>query len=112
MIASIGLRPLNEPRRAFPVFHCDRCFKAIIYAWDDMYPADESELFRRAVDLEELPPERGHVVLWYEVAADGKPIGRQMFQRWDERTEYPGPTWRLHYSTCQPQKGELHHGPR
>jgi hypothetical protein len=112
MIFSTGLRPLAEPRRAFAVVHCNRCFQAIVYAWDDMFPQDESELFKRAVNLEEMPPENGHVVLWYQVDQHGQPIGRQMFTRWEERSGYAGPTWILHASTCQPQKGGLHHARR
>jgi hypothetical protein len=112
MIFTTGLCPLNEPERAYPIFHCSRCYRPIIWAWDDMFPDHDSELLKRAVELEELPPERGHVVLWYPVDEHGTPVGRQMFQRWDPRTEYAGPTWRLHLSTCEPRKGGPRHGNR
>jgi hypothetical protein len=107
MIATLGMRPLNEPLRAYPIFHCERCFAPVIHAWDDEYPLDDSEIFKRTINLEQLPPAKGHVVLWYQLDVQGRPIGRQMFQRWDPRSEYMGPTWVFHYSTCT-GKGSLH----
>jgi hypothetical protein len=96
----VGIRPLNEPARAYDIFHCDRCFEAVVWAWDDMFPDDDSPLMKRTMNLEAMPPAKGHVILYYAIDADGNPMGRQMFRRWEPGEGYQGETWTFHASTC------------
>jgi hypothetical protein len=101
----VGLRPMQEDRRAFDIYHCEHCFAPVVWAWDDMFPDDDSPLMKRTCNLEPVPAQKGHVILYYAIDADGLPVGRQMFRRWEPGENYTGDTWELHASTCPHHNG-------
>jgi hypothetical protein len=80
---------------------CVACKKGTVWALDDRMPDNLTlgDLFNLEPDQAGDPPSAsiaGKFVLWYQVDAHDKPIGKQMFRQLELGTAHQGPTWSPH----------------
>lgn len=89
---SIGLLPSHDPAASHgnAVNRC-LCGGHVVWAFDDLYP--EKAL---GVLVNAEPTQAGSLLLWYEITAAGRPVGKQWFRELDPAHPYQGPRWERH----------------
>lgn len=74
---------------------CAGCRADIVWAADDARPS-QGNLYNSEPDPAGTKPGAMTAVLWYQVTAQGKPIGAQLARIIGPATSWEGPTWSPH----------------